>query len=74
MDGLHVPAGGTNHVQRVLNHLWRCVEECNYVHAILGENQIQQTPHAQPIQTVDAASKSGNGQLGHSVLPLKERI
>lgn len=70
MDGLHVPTGGTHHIQSVLGHLWRSVEEGDDIDAVLGEHKVQQTAHAQPIQAINAASKSGNGQLGHSVLPL----
>jgi len=74
LDGLHVSAGGTNDVQRVLDHLWWSVEEGYDVHVVLSENQIQKTAHAQPIQAINAAAQAGNGQLGDPVLPLKKEI
>jgi len=74
LDGLHVSAGGTNDVQRVLDHLRWSVEEGYDVHVVLSENQIQKTAHAQPVQTINAAAQAGNGQLGDPVLPLKKEI
>lgn len=67
---LHVMTGGAHDLYGVPFHAGRLVEEGNYVHVVADEHQLQQTAHAQPVQTIDAATQTWYGQLADAVLTL----